>query len=206
VWLTDVVKILKRAGVPVKSYTYESGIYKGKSWKQVGWQGQGYSAFKGIMWHHDSSPEGDSPGALYWCMYQAFGYPPAAAAWVDRQGTWHCYAAGRTNHAGLGYSTLSGQDNGNSVFYGIETDHTEGERWPEAQISSLRKGTAAILKAYGLDPKEALIGHKEYAPSRKTDPDGLDMQEERRRVAKLVDTIPSGWSSLLKKWFGIMRG
>jgi hypothetical protein len=203
VWLTDVVKILRRAGVEAEGLTHKRGRYAGQSWKQVGWNGLGYDAFKGIMWHHDASPEGDSPGALDWCMYDAFGFPPAAAAWVDRRGKWWVYAAGRTNHAGIGTSALSGPDNGNAVFFGIETDHNTGEAWPEAQVSSLRRGTAAILRAYKLDPRVALIGHKEYAPGRKNDPDGLDMPAERRRVAKLVSTPQTGWRALLTKWFGL---
>lgn len=205
VWLTDLVRILRSAGVPAQGLTHKEGIYRGKSWKQVGWQGQGLSEFRGVMWHHDSSPIGDSPGALYWCMYQAFGYPPAANAWVDRAGKWWVYAAGRSNHAGLGFSPLSGQDAGNAVFMGVETDHTENEEWPQAQIDSLRLGTAAILRAYKLDPKIALIGHKEYAPTRKTDPSGLEMGEERRRVAKLTTTPRTGWRGLLDKWFARMN-
>lgn len=198
VWLTDLVKILKRAGVDAQGMTYQRGPYQGMSWKQVGFGGQGYAAFKGVMWHHDASPPGDSPGALDWCMYMEIA--PAAAIWVDRKGKWWCYAAGRTNHAGLGYSPLSGQDNGNSCYLGIETDHTTGEAWPDAQITSLRKGTAAIMKAYGLDPAVALEFHKTYAPTRKDDPDGLELKDERRRVAKLVAAEPSGWLSLLSKW------
>lgn len=203
VWLTDLVKILKEAGVDAQGMKYERGPYAGRSWKYVGFGGQGYSAFKGVMWHHDASPQGDSPGALDWCMYMDIA--PAAAIWVDRYGKWWVYAAGKTNHAGLGYSPLSGQDNGNAVYLGIETDHTTGEKWPEAQISSLRKGTAAIMKAYGLDPNVALEFHKTYAPGRKDDPDGLDLKAERRRVAKLVATPSTGWKALLDKWFSLLR-
>ena len=205
VWLTDIVKILKRAGVPVQGMTYKYGRYQGKSWKQVGCNGQGYDAFKGVMWHHDASPAGDSPGALDWCMYDGFGFAPAAAAWVDRYGKWWVYAAGRTNHAGVGYSPLSGPDNGNAVYFGIETDHDTGEEWTQAQITSLRKGTAAIMKAYGLDPNVALEFHKTYAPGRKNDPDGLELKDERRRVAKLVATPETGWKALLYKWFSLLR-
>lgn len=198
VWLTDLVKILKNAGIDAEGMTYKRGPYVGRKWKYVGFGGQGYEAFKGIMWHHDASPQGDSPGALDWCMYMDIA--PAAAIWVDRRGKWWVYAAGRTNHAGVGYSPLSGQDNGNAVYLGIETDHTTGEAWPEAQITSLRKGTAAIMQAYGLDPNVALEFHKTYSPGRKDDPDGLDLKAERRRVAKLVATKPTGWKALLDKW------
>lgn len=198
VWLTDLVKVLKRAGVPVKGMRYTQGKYSGKSWKRVSWQGQGYTELRGIMWHHDASPFGDSPGALYWCMYSELA--PAAAIWVDRKGVWHVYAAGLTNHAGLGSSPLAPNNTGNQYYLGIETDHTTGEDWPPEQINSLRKGTAALMKHYKLDPKVALEFHKSYAPYRKDDPDGLDLRRERRRVAKLMGASPSLLKRLLAKW------
>lgn len=203
VWLTDLVKILKQADVPVKGMRYTRGAYNGESWKQVGWQGQGYRELRGIMWHHDASPEGDSPGALDWCMY--YELAPCAAIWVDRKGVWHVYAAGLTNHAGLGSCKLAPGNTGNQYFLGIETDHTDGEAWTEPQITSLRKGTAAILKAYGLDPKAgALEFHKSYAPGRKSDPAGLDLDRERKRVARLMgNTRPSRIKKWLSNWFTV---
>lgn len=206
VWVTDVADVLRAAGVKVVEERYTEGPYAGRPWSAVGYQGQGYRELRGIMWHHDSSPVGDSPGALWWCMYGAFGYPPAAAAWVDRKGVWHIYASGLTNHAGVGsYPKLGLYDNGNMYLYGIETDHTEGEEWPEDQVSSLRLGTAALLKAWGLD-SSGLIGHREYAPNRKTDPHGLDMGRERRRVRKLMQTSDQGKiKSMLDRWFSLMR-
>jgi hypothetical protein len=56
------------------------------------------------------------------------------------------------------------------------------------------------MQAYGLDPNVALEFHKTYSPGRKDDPDGLDLKAERRRVAKLVATTPTGWKALLDKW------
>lgn len=210
---TDAVRILRRAGLTVVPMRYESGPHAGKTWKSVGC-GQPYAEIRGVMWHHDASPAGDSggckidakgygvqpTGALWWMMYDGFGYAPAAAAWVDRRGVWYCYAALRTNHAGLGYSPISGRDNGNAFFYGVETDHSDNEPWPQAQLDSLRLGTAALMKAWGLDPRAALIGHLEYAPGRKNDPEGVKMDDERRRVAKLVAAQPSGVRALLDKW------
>lgn len=197
VWLTDLVKILKAAGIDAQGMTYERGPYQGRKWKYVGFNGQGYTAFKGIMWHHDASPPGDSPGALDWCMYMEIA--PAAAIWVDRKGKWWCYAAGLTNHAGLGSSPLAPNNTGNQFYLGIETDHTTGEAWPAAQIDSLRKGTAAIMKAYKLDPKVALEFHKTYAPGRKDDPDGLNLKQERRRVARLMGDTQSGIAARFRR-------
>lgn len=213
VWLTDLADILRGAGIPVREMRYESGPYAHRPWSAVGYQGRGYTEFKGIMWHHDSSPVGDSggsqvnsdgqgvspTGALWWCMYGAFGYPPAAAIWVDRKGTWFVYASGMTNHAGQGYSPLSGQDRGNEFFLGIETDHTDNEVWPDDQINSLRLGTAAIMAAYGLDPMQALEFHKSYAPGRKNDPAGLDLGQERKLVSRLVEQMGGPEASRLER-------
>lgn len=215
VWLDDLVSVLRKAKVQVVPMRYEAGRYAGKTWAQVGAENRGYAQFRGVMWHHDASPAGDSgkasidangygvrpTGALWWCMYDGFGWAPAAAIWVDRYGKWYVYAAGRTNHAGVGTSAITGMNMGNAYLLGIETDHGTNEDWPEAQISSLRRGTAAIMRHYKLDPKTALIGHKEYAPGRKNDPDGLDMNLERRRVARLASTPQNRWRALLTKWF-----
>lgn len=191
VWLTDLADILRKAGVPVKEMVYEQGKRKGMHWKQVGFNNRGLSEFRGIMWHHDASPPGDSPGALSWCMYWAndngYDLTPAASIWVDRYGTWWIYAAGLSNHAGRGSSPLAPNNTGNQYFLGIETDHGMNEVWPDRQINSLRVGTAAIMRAYKLDPLKALEFHKSYAPGRKPDPDGLDLAEERSIVSALVE-------------------
>ncbi len=201
VWLKDLVKVLRQAGVPVEGMTYKYGRYAGKTWKQVGWNGLGYSELRGIMWHHDASPAGDSPGALNWCMYSDLA--PCAAIWIDRSGKWFVYAAGLTNHAGVGSSALAPNSTGNQFYLGIETDHNTGEKWTKEQVSSLRKGTAALMKHYGLDPKVALEFHKTYAPGRKNDPDGLELKTERRRVARLMVSDQTGIKGLLERWFKV---
>jgi hypothetical protein len=93
------------------------------------------------------------------------------AIWVDTNGKWFVYAAGLANHAGVGSSPLAPSNTGNQYYLGIETDHNTGEKWPKEQIDSLRKGTAALMKHYNLDPKVALEFHKTYSPGRKNDPD-----------------------------------
>jgi hypothetical protein len=192
VWLRDLAEILRKAGIDVREMVYQQGKRKGMHWTTVGFQGRGLTEFRGIMWHHDASPPGDSPGALSWLLYYAndngYDLTPAAHIWVDRYGTWWIYAAGLSNHAGKGSSALAPNNTGNQYYLGIETDHGMNEEWPKAQLDSLRVGTAAIMRAYDLDPMKALEFHKTYAPGRKPDPDGLDLGEERLIVAKLVET------------------
>ena len=203
VWLTDLADILRSAGVEVQEMKYTRGPYEGRSWKHVGFNGQGLTEFRGVMLHHDASPPGDSPGALDWCMYMEIA--PAAAIWVDRRGKWFLYAAGLSNHAGVGSSALAPNSTGNQYYLGIESDHTTGERWPKAQLDSIRRGIAAIMKAYNLDPKVALEFHKTYAPGRKDDPDGLDLRTERRRIARLIKSDQTGIKALLDRWFSLGR-
>ena len=216
VWLRDLATILREAKVPVIEEGYTSGPYTGKTWKEVGWQGRGLHAFRYVMWHHDASPVGDSPGALHWVKYSALA--PAGAIWVCSgchgkhvSGTWHIYASGLTNHAGTGgpWNPNTGDPavpvNGmNSVSLGIETDHTFGESWAgakkQAQLNSLRMGTAAILAAYKLPPTRVhrhldwtnglIDGNGRFATfGRKNDIDGLDLMYERRILGKLIDQI-----------------
>jgi len=201
VWLTDLVKVLRKAGIEAEGLTYKYGRYAGKSWKDVGWNGLGYKDLRGIMLHHDASPIGESPGALSWCMYSELA--PCAAIWVDMKGKWWVYAAGQTNHAGVGASALAPNSTGNQVYLGIECDHTLNEPWPKAQLDSIRAGVAALMKHYGLDPMVALEFHKTYAlpVGRKNDPDRLDLKRERRRVARLMKSDQTGIKAFLTRWF-----
>lgn len=137
-----------------------------------------------IVWHHDASPPGDSPGALGWMINN---WPNASAqCWVDRYGVWHLVGVGVAWHAG---ATLPGMPNNYSAI-GIETDHTTGEDWPPALLDSLRQGTAAIFKARNRD-SSALHFHKTICspPGRKSDPDGLDLATERAAVAALMAPV-----------------
>lgn len=180
VWLADV---LRRGGVRVVEHP--------------GWRTAGRPASTGgfspraVMWHHDGSDEGASPGGPGYILQgrPEQGDPgPLAQCWVALDGAWHVLAAGRCNHAGEGgpWGVIP-EDLGNTYAVGVETDHTVGENWPAAQLDGLRRGTAAILARLGSKPGNALCGHKEYAPTRKVDPAGLNMDHERSVVADIMD-------------------
>jgi hypothetical protein len=167
-WLPDV---LRDAGLTVKTYD--------------GWKGRGggFTDLRSVVWHHDASPPGDSPGVPAYMIREIDAGRPGGQLWVDRQGVWHVIAAGKVSHAGKVRRGMPG----NSNSLGVETDHTTGERWPAGQLTSLRRGTAAILRRLGTDAS-GLHMHKTVCdpPGRKTDPDGLDLHTERGRVAVLM--------------------
>lgn len=221
--IADAADILRAANVPVIEERYTQGPYKGKSWKDVGWQGQSYRDVKFVLWHHDASPTGDSPGALWWMMNNALA--PAGCIWVcsgcngkHASGTWHLIAGKLSNHAGTGGPGWGiGKDQMNAYAVGIETDHTYGESWAppkkQAQLMSLRLGTAALMKAYGLNPKPSLLRHLDWTNGlvdgvprlptygRKNDIDGLNLEAERAYVTSLMATLgqPSAADRIRKR-------
>jgi hypothetical protein len=174
-WLPEV---LTRAGLTVRAL---------EGWRSRGHYG-GFSGLRAVVWHHDASARGDSPGVP---AFMLGNWDEAAAQlWVDRAGGWHVLAAGPAYHAGR---VLPGKPD-NHTSLGVETDHTTGEDWPEAQLVSLRTGTCAILARLGTDAAHGLEFHRTVcAPKgRKTDPDGLDLADERRRVDALSGSVPAG--------------
>jgi hypothetical protein len=199
VWITDAAKVLREAGLEVKEI---------KGWKKTSASGTGYPDLRFIMWHHDASPEGASPGALSWLLANG----PAANIWVDTKGVWTVYCAGISWHAGTGGPGWGvPKDQMNSYALGIETDHTTGEPWPAEQLDSLRIGTAALMKRYGI-PSDNLLFHYTWTNGgvdgvptlptygRKNDPDGLNLKKERKRLARLMGANSSFVDRLLSKW------
>ena len=149
-----------------------------------------------IVWHHDASPPGDSPGALDW-MISSWDIA-SAQIWVDRRGVWHFISYGIAWHAGA--VNDSAFDNWHAA--GIETDHTTGEEWPAAQLEALRKGTAACL-AHERKSSANLAFHKTICVpvGRKSDPDGLDLRAERAAVQALINTPSATTSAITQEDF-----
>lgn len=161
--------------------------------EERGWKTRGHPAplrARAVILHHDASPPGGSPTSV---DYLIAGFTSStdrhfdAQVWVDRAGRWHLIAAGAAQHAGTGrgWGAIR-RDEGNVDSFGVETDHTVGEAWPVAQLTSIRRGLAAICRATGWNPATAVAGHREYAPGRKPDPDGVDMARLRRDVTGLA--------------------
>lgn len=180
-WLPGV---LRAAGLRVSEIS---------GWQSRGHDNDGDFTPRAAMLHHDGSGIGDSPAALDWLLS---GFNSSsdtnydAQLWVDRAGVWHIIAAGRAQHAGIGLGWGAIPANaGNQFSLGVETDHTDGESWPPAQLAAVRAGMAAICTARGWDPATAVVGHKEYAPGRKSDPAGVDMRAFRGQVAQTMNGV-----------------
>ena len=109
---------------------------------------------------------------------------PLAQLGLGRDGTYFVIAAGRAAHAGKGnFQGVSG----NRRFIGIEAENAGTPTdfpWPAVQLDAYHRGVAAILKHLGKD-SSFCVGHKEYAPGRKDDPD-LNMTEFRTAVAGFI--------------------
>lgn len=134
-----------------------------------------------LVWHHDASPMGPSPGVLSWLI--ANWNSASAQCWVDYYGKWWFVGAGVAYHAG---ATLPGMPT-NQTSIGIETDYTVGETIPWSMYDSLRRGTAAIFRANKQSVSD-LHFHKTICKpvGRKSDPWGLNLATERAAVAVLM--------------------
>lgn len=150
-----------------------------------GWKtrGRDFANLRGVVWHHDASPVGDSPGVPAYMLREMAAGRAGAQIWVDRYGVWHLLAAGQAGHAGV---TKPGALS-NSTALGIETDHTVGETITPAMLTSLRAGTAAILRHLQVTAGEGLAFHKTicHPHGRKVDPYGLDLRTEQRAVTNV---------------------
>lgn len=200
--LTNLADILRGAGLRVVEVP--------------GWRTRGHgqmSAVRGVLWHHTATSakaSGDYPSQNIVTNGRSDLPGPLCNLGLGRNGTWYVVAAGLAYHAGSGSYPGVGT-NGNGTLIGIEAEHpgTAGTPWPAEQIDSYRRGTAALLRAFGLGADRA-IGHKEWAPSRKIDPYGLDMAAERRFVAGYMNagvSAPGGIESMafndgFKDWAG----
>jgi hypothetical protein len=140
-----------------------------------GWQNRGHgnmSDIRGVLLHHTAgSASGNYPSQNV-VVNGRTGLPgPLCNLGLARDGTWIVVAAGLAYHAGTGYVSWCGRDNGNNHLIGVEAESTGRGDWTPAQLDSYPRGVAALLRYLGLGRDRALA-HKEWAPSRKIDPAG----------------------------------
>ncbi|AWH13732.1 endolysin [Mycobacterium phage DillTech15] len=165
---------------------------------QADWKERGTGGVMGDIWgvmiHHTGNDRETVAGIRD-------GRPdlrgPLSQCLITPDGKCHLIAVGPCNHAGTGSYPGVGTNNGNQRLIGFEcawpTIRPDGsfdpaQRWPDAQIITMRDATAAVLKRLGRDSKH-VIGHKEWAGATqgKWDPGNLDMNWFRGEVQKDLD-------------------
>jgi len=164
-----------------------------------GWQSRGRAEMGkvlGVLCHYTGgSRQGNMPtlDILIKGRTGADALPgPLSQLGLARDGTYYIIAAGKCNHAGPG--TWKGVTSGNTHFIGIEAENTGGANdspWPEVQMDAYRRGVAAILQYIKQPDVSWCVGHKEYAPTRKVDPN-FDMDVFRAAVKAIMEGTAFG--------------
>jgi hypothetical protein len=157
----------------------------------------------GIIMHHTG---GSGPGTLPDVVKGDANLPgPKANFYVSRAGVISIVSGGRANHAGKGarqvldevsrgivpagtahQRRLTDGPVGNGFFYGFENENQgDGiQPWPEVQLDTMARAAAALCKRHGWS-ENRVISHAEWT-ARKFDPRGINMNEFRARVARLL--------------------
>lgn len=156
------------------------------------WQNNGHremDTVSGIVCHHTCGPlHGDIADLDLLVHGRSDLGGPLCNLGLGRSGTYRMISAGQGWHAGQG--SWKGITNGNAHMIGIEAENTgetsgpRADTWPDVQMDAYRRGCAAILKHIGA-PVTMCIGHKEWAPHRKDDPN-FDMNVFRAGVSTLM--------------------
>jgi N-acetyl-anhydromuramoyl-L-alanine amidase len=92
----------------------------------------------------------------------------------------------RAWHAGK--SAYRGRNACNDFSIGVELEGTDETPYTDAQYDSLARLTAALLASYPSLSTQAIVGHSDIAPDRKSDP-GPAFEWERFRA--LLDQLPA---------------
>jgi AmpD protein len=95
----------------------------------------------------------------------------------------------RAWHAGV--SSWRGRGACNDYSVGIELEGTDSDRFEEPQYLSLVGIVVALIRRYPALSEDALAGHSEIAPGRKTDPGrGFDWPGVRLRLHRSLTEVP----------------
>lgn len=144
----------------------------------AGWQGRGDDYFDPwiLLNHHTAGAANGWMPSLGILINGRAGLPgPLAQVGLARDGRVPVIASGRANHAGKG-SWLGIV--GNSSSMGVEAESTGTGDWTSSQRTNYPILNAALLDGMNKNSSHC-CGHKEYAPRRKIDPVGIDMDDQR---------------------------
>lgn len=162
-----------------------------------GWRyrGRPYNFYpRAIIAHHTASNR--NAGNFASESTVTYGRPglqgPLCHFLLGRDGTVKVIAAGYANHAGYGGPKAGIPANqANTYAIGIEAENDGlGEPWSKAQLLAYYRLCASLLAWMGKSDVNLVIGHKEWAPGRKPDPTGINMDDFRKQVKKALDAGP----------------
>lgn len=164
--------------------------------KVPGWKTRSAGSFDpvGVCLHHTATPvgSGDLPAAGVVTNGLAGLSGPLCNILIGRDGTVLLVAAGRANHAGLG-GPINGipEDEGNEHLVGIECENSgKGEKWPAEQRRAMKIVSAVLLERLN-QPARMCIDHKQWAPTRKIDLAGIDMDHFRTEIQEELRKLRS---------------
>lgn len=154
---------------------------------------------RGAVIHHTAGPAAGGNYPSYNTVLNGrTGIPgPLSQFGLGRDGTVILFAGHRANHAGVGGPKVGvPADSGNAYLWGIECENDGYQAFPTVQMQAYYRLVAALSKYPKAPfPVSNAIGHKEWAPGRKSDPH-FDMNTFRANVAKAVNAgKPSGAGS-----------
>jgi hypothetical protein len=144
-YLTDLSRAVQPSGLTV----HEVG----------GWQTRGRGpmvAVEGVVAHHTGRPGLSGP---------------LCNLGLGRDGAVYVVAAGKANHAGLGSWPGIPRNDANDRMIGIEAESAGTGDWTREQLAAYPLLNNALARHYAF-PVRMVIGHLEWAPTRKIDPHG----------------------------------
>jgi hypothetical protein len=156
--------------------------------EQPGWENKSdmMLSIAGLMLHHDALALGlnDNPNDDF-NVPNHMGTPGVLGSqfWASTRGEVVIMAAGGKGHAGLGQWGAIPRDRGNNYCAAIETDHTIGTGWSDRLRRGIDVVSFVVVRNHGVDVSSWACGHREYAPTRKSDPDAFDLNDWRRRIS-----------------------
>lgn len=187
------MRTMSRVGLPRHLRRWGLKVETKDGWRH---RGRPYS-FKprAIIVHHTAS--GSQSGNFASEGVVTFGRSdlpgPLCQFLLGRDGTVKIIADGYANHAGYGGPRAGVPANmGNTYTYGIEAENNGiGEHWTRAQLNAYYRLCAALLDYMGTKDVNKVFAHKEWAPGRKIDPAGINMDNFREQVRKALNHGPS---------------
>lgn len=186
---------LKAEGVKVKEHA---------GWRTHNRNSKGaWGPLHGVMIHHTAGL--DVEQFVYDGTDELPG--PLCHGYISKDGVVHLIGWGRANHAGGGdpdvleavkadrwpvpktgeHQGSDGAVDGNPHFVGYECENKGDGKdpWPAIQVDAMVRATAAVLRFYGWSVNSA-IRHLDWSDW-KSDPKGIDWDDFRDRVAKLLE-------------------